>query len=473
MTIGAFYRLINLGVPDYWVDEYYHVFASQNLIKGLGPILPSGLTYMTAFPYTLTVTLSRILFGGSAFAVRLPSVIFGLALIPAVYFLAKKYIGNNAALIASVFVAFDPFGFWWSRLTRMYSMFELVFFITALILFGLLLKDRYDKRDISKWFVFVLFFALTVSLQMLGMILIVITALYLLIAYFYKLNKKNNYYLIFSILTLLATIAALYISKSFSPSTYYLKVFTKLNPLFLFLVLGGFSYNLWKKKKLGIFSGVVFFAPLLIHSFFFPDWTHSRYLLYALPFAYISISIPAGDMVTLLLGGKKSFVLDITAVVSIIIALFFGKYMIAKSYQMGMTTFPEYQKAAIALKKAAEGKSIIISTLPISSSYYVGKTDYYLRTTKYERYIFNKNGKTREMYSGAVLLNEPAALQELLDSNNNVFVFAEERLDLFCSQEIRDILNDQRIIYSDIKSRIKIYGNENVSAKVPLSFRTK
>lgn len=469
IIIASYYRLLNLGIPNFWVDEYYHVFVSRSIIRGTGLILPSGLNYWTALPFSLVVTAFQSVLGTGTFTARLPSVIFGLILIPTVYFLLKKYVSEKTALITAVFIAFDPFSFWWSRIARMYSMFELFFFVSAILLFSLLSDISVNRKKVLSAFVFIVIFSFTLFLQVLGIILIVVAAFYLIVSNFLKIDENRNFYLnTAAVLTVVMTIIALYLSKSFTPSTYYLKVFAKLNPLFIILVAAGFGYSLWKKHALGIFSGTMFFIPFVIHSFFFPEWTHSRYILYAIPFAYLTFSIPIADYFDSFLKEKKEVVKNLVAVLSVVTVIIFSKIIISHSYKMNITTFPNYQKAVNVLKRNKNklNKTVIISTLPVATTYYYGKTDYYLRSTNFQRYIFQEDNQKKEIYTGAVLVKDDVSLKEIAKNNEDVWVFSEERLYLYNDETIRKVLQGYfKPVYVDKESKITLYRNKNKDIK--------
>lgn len=457
IIIASFYRFFNLGSTSLWVDEYYHVFASKNILSGLGPLLPSGLNYTVGLPFTFMVTISRALLGGSTFAARLPSAFFGVLLIPTVYFLLRKVINEKAALTVAVLIAFDPFSFWWSRIGRMYTMFELFFFVSAFLLFYLLTDLSFNKKNIKLWAVFIVLFGLTVSLHNLGVVLPVAAAIFVLAAYVLKLNKRSYLLASFAVIIIIVAFVYLYLSKSFTPSRYYVNVFYKLNPLFLLLVFTTFGYSVWKKKTFGVFAGTLFFTAFLIHSLFFPDWTHSRYMLYSVPFAYVVLAVPFGDFMDSLVKGESETTKNIVTAFSVLVVVIFGKSMVAQSYGMSMTTFPDYKKAIERINKES-AENIVISTLPVATTHYYGKTDYYLRSKNYNRYVFKKKGKVVEIYTGAELLNNSDKLKDVTLRNKDVWIFAESRLYKYNDEDIRRTINEYyKPVYIDRSYQITLF----------------
>ena len=65
------------------------------------------------------------IFGTSEFAVRLPSLIAGVALVPAMYWVGKVVFNRRTGWIAAVLATIAPFCVWYSQEARMYSQFML------------------------------------------------------------------------------------------------------------------------------------------------------------------------------------------------------------------------------------------------------------------------------------------------------------------------------------------------------------
>ena len=70
-------------------------------------------------------------FGTSEFALRLPSALVGIALVPVVYVAGRDLAGRRAGLIAALLAACNPFLVWHSQDARSYSL--LVLFVAGTI----------------------------------------------------------------------------------------------------------------------------------------------------------------------------------------------------------------------------------------------------------------------------------------------------------------------------------------------------
>lgn len=77
--------------------------------RGYGPWAPLGLLYY------LPIWLTTSLFGTTLLALRLSSSIVGVFTIPAIYFLARRVAGREAALLAAMFVALNNQHIGWGR----------------------------------------------------------------------------------------------------------------------------------------------------------------------------------------------------------------------------------------------------------------------------------------------------------------------------------------------------------------------
>lgn len=71
--------------------------------------------------YSLSAHFTTKLFGESAWSLRLPALVFGIASIPALYYLARQIASRHVAILASVFLTFNYFFLWFSTNARGYT----------------------------------------------------------------------------------------------------------------------------------------------------------------------------------------------------------------------------------------------------------------------------------------------------------------------------------------------------------------
>jgi uncharacterized membrane protein len=150
---GAILRFWNIGFQHMnWDEEWTVQFAGlmwtvpDVVIKSLSTDCNPPLYYLAAH-------FSMIIFGGTATAIRIPSAIAGVLLIPVMYFIGREYkdelFGLMLAAITTVFYNF----IFYSKYGRSYSI-ALLFFSVAFYYFIRLLKG--DKKSSIQFGIFAL-----------------------------------------------------------------------------------------------------------------------------------------------------------------------------------------------------------------------------------------------------------------------------------------------------------------------------
>jgi mannosyltransferase len=122
VVIGALLRLHNLGSESLWFDEAASWMQAKDSLAAL-----IQRTAADNYPplHNLALFVAIKLFGDSEWSLRLPSVIFGVANIGALYWLGTMTVGRTAGLIGAIMLALSPFHFVYSQEARMYSLIAL------------------------------------------------------------------------------------------------------------------------------------------------------------------------------------------------------------------------------------------------------------------------------------------------------------------------------------------------------------
>lgn len=122
VVIGAVLRFHNLGGQSLWADEAASWYQSKDSLLDL-----IVRTAHDNYPplHNLVLFASIKLLGDSEWSLRLPSAIFGVANIIALYWLGTMTVGRNAGLMGAVLLAFSPFHLYYSQEGRMYSLLAL------------------------------------------------------------------------------------------------------------------------------------------------------------------------------------------------------------------------------------------------------------------------------------------------------------------------------------------------------------
>jgi len=121
-VLGLFLRIYHLGKESLWGDEVYS-FGVANNANVFGIIKVAALYDNHPPFYYIILHYGGIkLFGTSEFAVRFPSLIFGVLAIPMIYLLGRRLFNEEVGLISALILAISPFNVEYSQEARMYSL---------------------------------------------------------------------------------------------------------------------------------------------------------------------------------------------------------------------------------------------------------------------------------------------------------------------------------------------------------------
>ncbi len=137
VLVAAVARGIGLN-GGLWIDEIYSLVRSFR--SPVGRILTEYWGDNHHPLYALLAHISRAIFGESAWSVRLPAFLFGVAAIPALYALARRLVPQREALFACALLAVSYHHVWFSQNARGYS--AMAFF--AIVLTWLALRGLSD-----------------------------------------------------------------------------------------------------------------------------------------------------------------------------------------------------------------------------------------------------------------------------------------------------------------------------------------
>ena len=144
--VAALLRLFRLGHQSLWIDEQFTLAAA-----GLpGRIVWRDLLDNVHGPlHTLAVALAATLGGDSEWVLRLPSALAGIALVPAMAWLARAWTGRETVAPAVWLTAGSPFLVWYSQECRNYAFLILGSVLATAALFEL--ARRCDARGVARY----------------------------------------------------------------------------------------------------------------------------------------------------------------------------------------------------------------------------------------------------------------------------------------------------------------------------------
>ncbi len=121
VALGLALRLFRLGHQSLWLDE---VLSVQSASLPVFQILFDPAVDRNFPPlHNLLVHPMIRAFGASEAAVRLPSVLAGVAGIPLAYGVARCWLGTGAGLMSALLLALSPLHVWYSQEARPYALF--------------------------------------------------------------------------------------------------------------------------------------------------------------------------------------------------------------------------------------------------------------------------------------------------------------------------------------------------------------
>jgi len=116
-SLATIIRCWNIGM-GFTIDE--HTIAETGIEKPFLHFLMRTEQYR-AF-YTLLARISYSLLGKSEVAARMPALIAGIASVPALYFLVRRWLNPGAALASALVLALSTFHSWYSQCATAYSL---------------------------------------------------------------------------------------------------------------------------------------------------------------------------------------------------------------------------------------------------------------------------------------------------------------------------------------------------------------
>ena len=144
--MAALLRLFRLGSQSLWIDEVL-TWRSAYIGRPIG--LPEVLENVHGPFYSLVLHLWGGVFGESEWALRLPSALAGIALVPATAWVAGRWLGAATAVPAAWLAAGSPFLIWYAQEARNYSMLMLWAVLAAAALLGM--RDRLSAAGVAGW----------------------------------------------------------------------------------------------------------------------------------------------------------------------------------------------------------------------------------------------------------------------------------------------------------------------------------
>ena len=149
ITLGAFFvRIYRVGFLSVWLDEYMHINPALDILNGR-EISESDINGIFL---TWIVTLFFKIFGIRELVARIPSVLFGAATIPLIYYFTKKLYNRSIGLMASTFAAFSLYLICWSRIARNYASFGFSYILLLIVIWLTFNSIHKNQNKTGFWY---------------------------------------------------------------------------------------------------------------------------------------------------------------------------------------------------------------------------------------------------------------------------------------------------------------------------------
>jgi uncharacterized membrane protein len=149
LLMALLLRLYHLSSQSIWIDEMLTLFWSGII----APLIPMDIFGNLHSPlHSIIMFLWTRLAGQSEFALRLPSVIFSVLSLIAIYRLILRLSGSRTALVALAVITLSPFHIWYAQEARNYSM--LLFFSALSFDSFLSLLSEPNRNNFGKYVLF-------------------------------------------------------------------------------------------------------------------------------------------------------------------------------------------------------------------------------------------------------------------------------------------------------------------------------
>jgi len=431
---GFFYRLSGLGNNySFWSDEAHAAAFARAIIERGKPVLANG--YHTGAYQWLLYWLSAIsakVFGLNEFALRFPSVVFGVLVIWAVYLLGKELFNKKIGLLAVFLTTFLKIEILMSRQARPYQPLQFFYLLGAYFVYKV---AKSKKLEIKNFLGFLSCGILATLFHQMGLMVFVCGLLFLCLTNFPKLKKS----IVLTLVVLLVSLVVFWgeiklVIRYFGSinNLFYYRVFLTHNYLFLSLLAGIGGLRLWFKKETGkIVLFLIFLGIQLLAVSFFSSQPFSRYLYPVFPFIVLLAAYGVAEIIRLVdfvffASPRRNF--ETSLLVVAIVLLVFGMkdkfaFLPQKTYSLNedMQEVPEvdwkkiYQLVGERLKTDPE--AVLITNWNDLPIWHLGEGTL--------DYLARKDSREVDPVSGAKMVDSLGEFQKIVESRKSGLVILD------------------------------------------------
>jgi hypothetical protein len=459
LALGFWLRWRYVREISLYVDEFTTLWAARQVQAHGLPLMPSGVLYTRGLLSSYIEALFLTLFGFSYSVGRLPSVLFGLGTIVAIFWSGRRGWRPAVGWLAALGLALLPEAILWSGRARFYAQLQFFVLLTVWAAWQMVAEYRIQdtksgERSVNRharW-LFPLFFILALFSQEETILLYPATVLATgLWSGWHRLLRREM--LIVHTLCLLAIMARFGIEILGQPGYFetiqadrpYVGLIFDLrgawrtySPLLIaperigwtlgaLLVVGAALLTLrqrqWRLTALPRFHQATLFFALhfgvvvgVIFLFVGTTWRDPRYLFLVQPFWLLLGAAGWVWLVERLMRntvpvGRWPLARTITtAGVSVLIVL----TLYPAAARVVGEQVEGYDQALGYLSSVIQPEDVVLSPQPPACALVLGQCDFYAVQQGYEEYVIRRDNRWIDRWTGSTLLNQTAQLAETI-----------------------------------------------------------
>ncbi len=430
-----------------YVDEFTTLWAARRVQMVGVPIMPSGVLYTRGLLSTYIEAAFLSIFGFSYWIGRLPSILFGLATLVALWIIGRRLWGETVGLLAALGLALLPEAILWSGRARFYAQLQ---FFTLLVVWAAFagMKAELDRRQVMRrqalfalCFILALFsheeMVLIYPSLVLGMLwwrgwrfflvkpvfvshLVCIIALALRYAmekigqpgYFETIQTQRPYVgIIFDLPGAWQTYSPLFIAPD--------RLVWTLGLLFaLAVAVVAVARQPWQPAQLPrqhqatLFLLLqLFFVLAVVFTLVGTSWREARYLFFIQPLWLLVGAAGIGLLLERLGAYPWLQRLSLAVITGLICVTLWPQAQAVLGQQV-----EGYDRALGWLAAVRQAEEVVLSPQPPACALVLGPCDYYAVQRGYAEFVIPRDGVLIDRWSGATLLASTAQLQSVLQS---------------------------------------------------------
>ena len=444
-----------------YVDEFTTLWAARRILDTGAPLMPSGVLYTRGLLASYVTALFAAA-GGLTYTVgRLPSVLFGLGSILAIFAVGRREWNARVAWLAAIGLALLPEAIAWSGRARFYAQLQFFVLLTIWAAYAAVRAERSDVHNSqftihNSQFLFAALFTLSLFSQeqtiliypplLLGMVLwrgwryllnrrvwpaqvICLAAMALRYAievlgqpgYFETIQARRPYVgLIFDPLTAWAAYARLFVAPE--------RLLWTLAGVFAVAVaLVALARARWRPTQLPDFHQATLFFALpfafvlaVMLTLVGGQWRETRYLFLVQP-CWLLLGAAGAIWLVDRVAARPALRWAATGLLAglIVVTLWQPAQAVLTQQVEG------YDRTLAYVAANRQAGDVVMSPQPPACALVLGPCDYYTVQKAYEEFVIPQDGVLVDRWSGAKLLDNAQQLREVVEAAPRTWFVAD------------------------------------------------